>query len=103
MSSFMAENRAVAPPLDLKRVRLDRGLSQTELARRAGISRQALNAIETGVYQPGVQVAIKLARELGESVESLFGAHDAGSLAAAWIDERAARSGTQVALARLGG
>jgi molybdate-binding protein/DNA-binding XRE family transcriptional regulator len=87
----------------LKQARIARGISQSELARRAEISRQALNAIESGVYQPGVQVALKLARELGESVESLFGAHDAGSLAAAWIDERAARSGTQVALARLGG
>jgi putative molybdopterin biosynthesis protein len=50
-----------------------RGLTQLELARRAGISRQALGAIESGTYQPGVTVAIALARELGQSVEILFG------------------------------
>ncbi len=89
--------------LGLKRIRLARGLSQSELARRAGISRQALNAIETGLYQPGVQVALKLANELGESVEGLFGAREEPILAAAWADDDAARAGTHVALARVGG
>jgi putative molybdopterin biosynthesis protein len=88
---------------DLKHFRVIHGLSQSELARRAGISRQALNAIETGVYQPGVQVAIKLARELGESVERLFGAREEPTLAAAWADDDTARAGTHVALARVGG
>ncbi|HYB89919.1 MAG TPA: substrate-binding domain-containing protein [Candidatus Binataceae bacterium] len=57
----------------LKTARAARGLSQSELARRSGISRQALGAIESGVYAPGVSVAIALARELGATVESLFG------------------------------
>lgn len=60
----------------LKRVRQARGLSQIELAQRAGISRQALSAIEAGAYQPGVSVALKLARELDQSVEELFGEED---------------------------
>jgi len=38
----------------VRRARLARGLSQLELARRAGISRQALSAVEAGLYQPGV-------------------------------------------------
>jgi DNA-binding XRE family transcriptional regulator len=48
-------------------------MSQAELAHRTGISRQALGAIEAGIYQPSVSVALNLARELGETVESLFG------------------------------
>ncbi len=89
--------------LNLKNIRLARGLTQSELARRAGISRQALNAVESGLYQPGVQVALKLARELGEAVERLFGAPESGAVAAAWADEGAARAGAHVALARVGG
>lgn len=88
---------------DLKQMRIGRGLSQSELAKRAGISRQALNAIEAGLYQPGVQAALKIARELGESVERLFGARESGPVAAAWVDEGAARAGTHVVLARIGG
>ena len=58
---------------NIRKRRKELGLSQSGLARRAEISRQALGAIETGVYQPTVGVALRLARELGESVESLFG------------------------------
>jgi putative transcriptional regulator len=60
----------------LKYARMAHGLSQIELAKRAGISRQTLSAIESGAYQPGVLVALKLAREPGLSVEELFGAQD---------------------------
>ena len=37
----------------VRRARVARGLTQDELARRAGLSRQALGAIESGAYQPG--------------------------------------------------
>ena len=57
----------------VRRARTARGLTQDELARRAGLSRQALGAIESGAYQPGVGAALALARELGHSVEALFG------------------------------
>ena len=60
----------------VRRAREARGLTQLELARRAGISRQALGAIESGTYQPGVAVAIALSRELRQSVERLFGDAD---------------------------
>ena len=53
-----------------------KGLTQSELAKRAGISRQALGAIEAAAYQPSVSVALALARELGETVEAIFGAID---------------------------
>jgi DNA-binding XRE family transcriptional regulator len=58
------------------RARMTRELTQTELAWRAGISRQALGAIDSGAYHPGVAIATRLARELGSSVESLFGEID---------------------------
>ncbi len=60
----------------LTRARTRGALTQTELARRAGISRQALGAIESGAYHPGVAIAIRIARELGTTVEALFGEID---------------------------
>jgi molybdate-binding protein/DNA-binding XRE family transcriptional regulator len=94
----------------LRRARVARGLSQSALAGQAGISRQALSAIESGTYQPGVVVALKLAHELGETVESLFGKQEAHleRLAASWAGTRgpahASAAGTQrVALARVSG
>src|SRR5579872_335939 len=60
----------------VRRLRVAKGLTQSELAKRAGISRQALGAIETGAYQPSVSVALALARELGETVEAIFGTPD---------------------------
>jgi putative molybdopterin biosynthesis protein len=48
------------------------GLSQQELARRCGLTRQAVNAIEAGHYVPGTLVALRLAMDLGCRVEDLF-------------------------------
>jgi putative molybdopterin biosynthesis protein len=94
----------------IRRARTSRGLTQIDLAARAGISRQALGAIESGSYQPGVSVALSLARELGASVESLFGAEGDDTcryVAASWRDDdiSAGRSAprTRVALGRVGG
>src|SRR5229473_2573196 len=52
----------------VRRARVARGLTQDELARRAGLSRQALGAIESGAYQPGVGAALALARVGGRLV-----------------------------------
>ena len=87
----------------IRRARAARGLSQNELAVRAGISRQALGAIEAGQYQPGVSVALALARELGETVEALFGAQSPEQIDAALPRETSVAGGTRVALARVGG
>jgi putative molybdopterin biosynthesis protein len=70
---MMAQGGTATPPKRVCRLRNAIGISQMELASRCGISRQALGAIEAGIYQPSVTVAIKLARELGETAESLFG------------------------------
>ncbi|MDO8433827.1 MAG: substrate-binding domain-containing protein [Candidatus Binatus sp.] len=88
------------------RARQSAGLSQSELARRAGISRQAIGAIEAGIYQPGVEVALALARELGSSVESLFAAPIEHETLETELIAGAARTisrNTRVALARIGG
>src|SRR5215467_8833971 len=48
------------------------GLSQQELAKRCGLTRQAVNAIEAGHYVPNTLVALRLARALGSRIEDLF-------------------------------
>jgi molybdate-binding protein/DNA-binding XRE family transcriptional regulator len=77
--------------------RIDTGLAQVELARRAGISRQALLAIESHHAVPSVDVAMRLGRALGTTVDALFG-RDTDD--ARTVDVRA-RSG-RVVMARIG-
>ncbi len=48
------------------------GLSQEELARRCGVSRQTVNAIENDKYDPTLSLAFHLADELGLTVDELF-------------------------------
>jgi len=90
----------------IRTARIARQVSQAELARRAAISRQALGAIEAGVYQPSVSVALKLARELGDTVESLFGElpfEHVDAAVGSSAEASGAKPGTRVALARIGG
>ena len=67
------------PGANIRRLRSQRGLSPSELARRAGISRQSLLAIEQG-HVPRADTAVKLALALGATVEELF-AHGEGTWA----------------------
>ncbi len=98
----MTDSTVVVPKL--RQARMVRGLSQSELARRARISRQALSAIETGAYQPGVAVAIGLARALGESVENLFGETSFERIPARLVEASVpAGQRARVALASVGG
>jgi putative transcriptional regulator len=46
--------------------------SQAEVAERLGVSRQAINAVETGKYEPSLTLAFKLARLFGARIEDLF-------------------------------
>lgn len=48
------------------------GLTQQELAERAGVTRQSIISIEQGRYRPSVELALRLARALGCAVEDLF-------------------------------
>jgi putative transcriptional regulator len=52
-------------------------LTQAELASRVGVTRQSINAIERGRYDPSLDLALKLAAEFDCAVEDLF-----------WLDEQ---------------
>jgi len=60
--------------LKLQRARLD--LTQAELADRVGVSRRSINSVERGHYVPSTVLALRLARELGVPVETLFSLKD---------------------------
>lgn len=64
----------------LREVRTARGLSQGELAARAGVTRQAISSIEANRYLPTTVVALQLARVLNTSVEDLFSLQSAGEV-----------------------
>ena len=56
----------------LKVLRAERDWSQAELGGRLGVSRQAVNAIETGKYDPSLPLAFKLSRLFSVSIEEIF-------------------------------
>jgi putative transcriptional regulator len=53
-------------------LRAERGWSQAVLAERLGVSRQTVNAIETGRYDPSLPLAIRIARLFATPVEAIF-------------------------------
>jgi putative transcriptional regulator len=57
---------------DVRERRGVRGLSQGELGKALGVSRQTINAIETGRYLPSLPLAIALARYFETNVEDIF-------------------------------
>ena len=56
----------------LKGLRAERGWSQAELAERLDVSRQSVNAIETGKYDPSLPLAFKIARIFDQPIEAIF-------------------------------
>ena len=56
----------------LRELRAVRRWSQADLADRLGVSRQTVNAIETGRYDPSLPLAFKIAAVFGDPIESLF-------------------------------
>lgn len=56
----------------LKVLRAERDWSQAELGGRLGVSRQAVNAIETGKYDPSLPLAFRIARLFGLPIEEIF-------------------------------
>jgi putative transcriptional regulator len=57
---------------DLKVYRAMEDITQGELAERVGVSRQAINSIETGKYDPSLELAFKLAEEFDCQIEDVF-------------------------------
>lgn len=58
--------------LKLKAARAARDLSQQQLAEAVGVSRQTINAIEKGDYNPTVKLCIAICKELGCTLDDLF-------------------------------
>jgi putative transcriptional regulator len=56
----------------LPELRAERGWSQAELAARLGVSRQTVNALETGRYDPSLPLAFTIARLFGQPIERIF-------------------------------
>lgn len=56
----------------LRVLRAERNWSQADLAARLGVSRQTVNAIETGRYDPSLPLAFGLARVFGQTIEQIF-------------------------------
>ena len=62
--------------LKLKSARALKDMSQDDLAKAVGVSRQTINAIEKGDYNPSINLCIAICKELGVTLNDLF-----------WIDE----------------
>ena len=62
----------------LKVLRAERDWTQAQLAQGLDVSRQAVNAIETGKYDPSLPLAFKIARLFGQRIEEIFTENEAG-------------------------
>ena len=65
----------------LKVLRAERNWSQADLADKLDVSRQSVNAIETGKYDPSLPLAFKIAQVFGLAIEQIFSADDVAQAA----------------------
>src|SRR5215470_280240 len=91
----------------LAEVRCNRGLAAAEIAKRVGVTRQTIYAIEAGNYVPNTEVALRLARELEVPVEDLFSlaqseASGVSSMPAEHLSPARAAKGQAVRLGQVG-
>jgi putative molybdopterin biosynthesis protein len=86
----------------LRRARQARGVSQQQLAGMAGVSRQAVSAVESGLSDPSLRVALALSRALGITVEELFGPATPEPVVAVRPVAPLGGPGTRVSLAPVG-
>lgn len=56
----------------LRELRAERGWSQADLAQRLDVSRQSVNAVETGKFDPSLPLAFAIARIFAMPIESIF-------------------------------
>ena len=56
----------------LRALRAERGWSQADLAGRLGVSRQTVNALEVGRYDPSLPLAFRISRLFGLPIEGIF-------------------------------
>lgn len=70
MNGFSVRNR-------VKISRLDKGnLTQTQLAKQVGVTRQTMNLIESEKYNPSIKICLLICRELGRPLNELFWLED---------------------------
>ena len=62
----------------LRVLRAEHNLSQAELAEKLGVSRQTVNAVETGKYEPSLTLAFKIAHLFKQPIEDIFTPNGAG-------------------------
>lgn len=67
----------------LRVLRAENRWSQADLAEKLGVSRQSINAIETGKYDPSLPLAFAIARLFGKPIEAIFQDEQAGAAEAA--------------------
>jgi putative transcriptional regulator len=63
----------------LRVLRAEREWSQADLAARTDVSRQTINALETGKYDPSLPLAFKIAAVFGKRIEEIFEPSDNGN------------------------
>jgi len=56
----------------LRKARIEKGLSQTELAKLISVSRQTINMIENNDYNPTILLCLKICKILGKTLDELF-------------------------------
>ena len=71
-SLFMVTSMLVTMKSEVRSLRTSAGLSQGALAAVLGVSRQTINAIETGRYDPSLRLAAQLSRYFKQSIEEIF-------------------------------
>jgi len=92
---------------NLHSIRTSRGITASDLARKVGVSRQTVYAIEAGTYVPNTELTLKLARELEVKVEELFSLpgerqDETATVSAEYLGQGAAANGQAVRVCRVG-
>lgn len=62
--------------LKIKLARMEQDISQTDLAKRIGVTRQTIGMIEAGDYNPTLKLCIAICKELGKTLDDLFWEED---------------------------
>ena len=68
----MSQGVKVNPRIKLKLARVERSLTQAELAEKVGVTRQTIGLIENGRYNPTLRICIAIAKALDKTLNDLF-------------------------------
>lgn len=72
MCYYTARGDEMSKNLRLKAARAERDMTQQALAEAAGVSRQTINAIEKGEYNPTIRLCLTICHALGKTLDELF-------------------------------